>query len=229
MTSLEFLRSCCDPNPKSDPDAARLEPRDFAAQVREVLHLVDPFELRGKRLCALRLDRGLVHAAGVVVAELLLIRARSRLLLRQLLEDLPHRRPVALGELRERPPRRVLRRDRVLLEPAAVGVLVERLAGVGGGVHVARDRVRGRRQRPPPASHGSNWRSGRAPRSAIPPAPRRQSARSRRAGASGEKGLKDSCFGSSRACFVDSVCESYNAGRGRREAAPPRVVSQFEK
>src|SRR5450759_977131 len=121
---------------EEDADSVSLKPRNLGAEVRNVLYLVDPRELRGERLCPLRLDGGLVHAARVEVAKLLLVGARGGLLFRELLQYPMHRLAISLRELGKRPPARVFGRNRVLLHPAAVGVLVEVLARFRRRVHV---------------------------------------------------------------------------------------------
>src|SRR4029079_13464508 len=57
-----------------DADPLRLQPPDFGPQSGGVLNRFDAGELRLDRLEIVRLDRRLVHARGVEVAELALLR-----------------------------------------------------------------------------------------------------------------------------------------------------------
>src|SRR5262249_26240474 len=106
---------------------------------RKVLDVVDPVELRRDPFDAELLDLGLVHAGAVEVAELLLVRAGLRgLVRRELLEDPPKGVLIVLAQLFEGAPPRAVRRNRILLEPSSVGVLVEVGTGLRRGVHVRR-------------------------------------------------------------------------------------------
>src|SRR5207245_2934701 len=98
--------------------------RDLGAELLPFLELRDPLELGRERLGALRLDRRLVHARAVEVAELLLLAPRRRLRLRQALEDRVERLAIPLGQLGEGSPARELRGHGVLLHPAARGEAV---------------------------------------------------------------------------------------------------------
>ena len=95
---------------------------------------------------ALLLDRGLVHAGRVVVADFLVHRAALGIRRRRRLEDLAQRRLVALGQLVEASVAGAIGGHRVALEPSAAGELVEVVAGLdgtveGGGIE-ARHRAR---------------------------------------------------------------------------------------
>src|SRR5262249_56248462 len=106
----------------------RLETRHFRFEFGEALDFLDPSELGFDRAGSGGFDRSLVHAARVEIAELLLFRARGIFLLRELLQYLAQRLTVSVGELGKRAPSGELGRDRVLLQPASVGVLVEIVA-----------------------------------------------------------------------------------------------------
>ncbi len=73
---------------------------DELGQIARATQAGDPSELRLQRTQAEPLDRRLVHAARVVVADLLLRPVRSR---RRLLEHAPEELVVALGQLRNAP------------------------------------------------------------------------------------------------------------------------------
>ncbi len=135
--------------------AHRLQAADLGAQARHVLDRVDPGELGRNGSEAVGLDRRLVHAGAVEVAELALLGSGGRGFVGgQPLEDRVQVLQVALPQLVEGSPARAVRGDRVLLQPAAVGVLVEIHAGLGAGVHVGDDQG-------PRARGGGLWRGGR--------------------------------------------------------------------
>src|SRR5262249_12847588 len=107
-------------------DAAKLLAGDLGLERRERLDRIDAIDFGPQRLDAGGLDRRLVHAGAVEIAELPSVRAgRGPLVRRGVLEDRAQRLAVALLDLIERPPRGVLRRYGVLLQPAADRVLVE--------------------------------------------------------------------------------------------------------
>src|SRR5262249_57466822 len=81
-------------------------------------------------------DGGFVHTAGVEVAKLLLIRARRVRLMDEPFENRTQCLTIPVGQLGERSPSRVLRRDRVLLQPASVGIGVEVCTSGGRRIHV---------------------------------------------------------------------------------------------
>jgi hypothetical protein len=97
----------------------------------------DALQVRFQRLGAARLDGLFVHARTEVIADLLLAGAAAVLALRQVLEDAPQVATVFLRQLAVHRPARLVGRDRVVLHPAAAGVLVEVDAGVGAAVHRA--------------------------------------------------------------------------------------------
>ena len=111
--------------------------------------------MRRERRGPLRLDRRLVHVAGVVIANRALVRSRgrragrarvehlARSLLRQVEEIRPSARAAAIG------------RDLGSLEPRAVGVLEEIVAGRDGRIHAGAVDVMRRRRR------GRGGRGGR--------------------------------------------------------------------
>src|ERR1043165_1664623 len=109
---------------------------------------VDAVKLRLERRVAGLLDGRLVHAARVVVGELLLVAARLEVLpLGQVFENQVELFRVGVAQLLEAPPARVGGGDRVLRNPPAVGALVEVLAGPDAGGETrefeARERVAG--------------------------------------------------------------------------------------
>jgi hypothetical protein len=109
---------------------------DETLEPLHVRHLVDAREVGREGLGAQRLARGLVHAGGVEVADLLVDRAGLGAgLLRRLFEYLVQRLAVVLREDVEAAPRGEGRGNLGRLQPAAVGVLVEVVAGRGRLVH----------------------------------------------------------------------------------------------
>ena len=95
---------------------------------------LDQVELAADRVEAGGLDGGGVHGGGEVVAQLAVdVVDRG---LGRLLDDPVEDRLVADADLLERAPRAVARRDRVGVDPAAVGEAVEVVAGVDRGVAI---------------------------------------------------------------------------------------------
>ena len=164
-------------------DSPLLEARDLLLERSLVVNRGDPVELSLERRDPGRLDRGLIHAAPVEVGELSLLGPRRRRrpggeLLQGLVQDLA----VPLVQLVERAPARVIGRHRVLLQPPAVGVLVEVAAGGHARIHVpgiksTRGRGCGAAAAPSPARRRRPARS-RSSRPGEDPSPDRASNRS---------------------------------------------------
>ena len=106
-------------------DALRVPRVDERDDVFLRLQRVDLREVGLDRVVTGLLDARLIHRRGVEVADLLRVGARLGGFLRALLEDLLEEVQVALAHLVADAPGRVLGRDRVGVEPAAVGVAVE--------------------------------------------------------------------------------------------------------
>ena len=115
-----------------------LEPRDLGLQGRDVLDRGDTRELVFERPRALRFDRGLVHAARPEVAELALLGAFGAGVCGEPFQNLMEGLPVALVQLVERAPARVVGGNGIGLEPASHRVLIEVLARSRALVHVRR-------------------------------------------------------------------------------------------
>ena len=105
--------------------------RDFDFELGDALDALDAAKLRLERLESLSFDRGLVHAARVEVADLLLVRALGRHpIFRRPLQNLAQDLAVPLLELAEPAPTGVLGRYGIFRQPSAVGVFVEVGAGL---------------------------------------------------------------------------------------------------
>ena len=105
---------------------------EFGRQLRFVGELANAVEFgRESRESAL-FDALLVHAGGVVVADLAGDGVAARVGFRGGFEDLAQRLLVALVEFVEAPPARLVGWNRIALQPVAAGVLVEILARVRG-------------------------------------------------------------------------------------------------
>jgi hypothetical protein len=121
-------------------------------------------EVRVERRGPEALDGPFIHARHEVVADLLLGRVPPRGLLRELVEDAPEESLVVLAELAEHVPARLVRRQRVVLDPAAARVLVEIHARIGvaiHGVHVEARCVRERGERRFLGRHGAGGEENR--------------------------------------------------------------------
>src|SRR5207302_6058670 len=112
-------------------DAETLLVCDFDFELGDALDALDAAKLRLERLESLGFDRGLVHAARVEVADLLLVRALGRHpIFRRPLQNLAQELAVPLLELAEPAPTGVLGRYGIFRQPSAVGVFVEVRAGL---------------------------------------------------------------------------------------------------
>ena len=109
---------------------------DHLLHVGCVLHRVDLGEQRGQRLHTRRIDRGLIHARRVVIADLLLDAAPRPVALGQLFEDVAETLLVDLAGLPSPAPSLHRRRDRVGGPPGAVGELEEIAARIGGAIEI---------------------------------------------------------------------------------------------
>src|SRR4029077_11059980 len=90
---------------KKRPDAHALQPGDFRLKLRSAANSVNPPKLCFKRFRPGGIDLLLVHAAGVKIAYLLLIGARSRLgICRRCLQNLVKRLTVSFGKFVEASP-----------------------------------------------------------------------------------------------------------------------------
>ena len=110
---------------------------DDGRNVVHTLGLGDALEVARERPSALFLDPLQIHGGGVEIPDLLPVAPLLGILVgRGLLQNLLEQHEVALPHLVRDAPDAVLIRDRVVLQPLAVGVLVEILTGVDRGVHV---------------------------------------------------------------------------------------------
>ena len=142
--------------------AHAVEVRDCARQAGEVGDGVDPGHGRRERLDVRLLDRLLIHAGCIEIAEVLREGLVGRGLGHVALQDLLERRLVLLADGVEAAPPRLVVGDGVGLDPAAARVLEEVVAGL----HAAVDR---RELHPPGRLHGGGAlrcrRGGRGRRS----------------------------------------------------------------
>src|SRR5690242_15416926 len=104
-------------------------------QVTFVLDTSDPVELWLQRRRSLPFDGILIHAGGVVIADLLVYRAAFRIVCRSFLENVAKDKAIALGQFSVAAIGTLICRDWILLEPSAAGVLIEIPAGIGALVH----------------------------------------------------------------------------------------------
>src|ERR1035441_3179941 len=77
----------------------------------------------------------LVHAGVVIVADLLVVGRTAGIVGRGLVQNVAQDQLIAFVQLVEPAPFRLVRRNRIVLDPVAAGVLVEIVAGIGGLVH----------------------------------------------------------------------------------------------
>ena len=117
-------------------NAARVQLGDHVEQARLVLHRIHPLQIRRDRRRAPRLDRRLVHAGRIVVADLLLERAVRHTRLPGVLEDRGEPLLVVLAHLVVAPEPRLVGRQRVARAPAAAGELVEVHTRVGSAIEL---------------------------------------------------------------------------------------------
>ena len=96
----------------------------------------DAVELRLERRDSFLIDRLLVHARGIVVADLLHHRTALRIIRRRFFENVVQYREIVLVDLREAVPRRIIRRNGIVLDPVAAGELIEVHTRIGGFVEV---------------------------------------------------------------------------------------------
>ena len=103
-------------------------------QLLGILQFVDTIELGLEDRDAFLVDGGLVHAGGIVVTNLLLVCECAS-------DRPPNIAPgscagslVAIFQLVETAPTRLIRRDRMVLHPIAAGELIEISAGVSGAI-----------------------------------------------------------------------------------------------
>ena len=82
------------------------------------------------RFCSGCLDRSLIHARRIKIADQSNIASGFSLLLCRFFENIVQHVPVALGKYIETSPSRLRRRDLGILYPSAVGKLKEIVAGV---------------------------------------------------------------------------------------------------
>ena len=133
--------------------ALQLLARHQRGQGPDRAQMRDGIEVRLKRESLGLLDGAFVHAGVEVVPNLLLDGAASLGLLGRLIEDAPQKQLVVVGELRVDVPVRLVRRDGVLLDPCAAGVVEEVRAGVDRAVHGSR--IQARRVGEPGKGRGS--------------------------------------------------------------------------
>src|SRR6266403_771977 len=93
---------------------------DLLQHILSSFHAVDLGQLVLQRLCPHRFDRFLVHATGVIIADLFRI-GLIALCFRRFLRDRVERVVVVLDQLIETAPARIFRRNFGALDPAAVG------------------------------------------------------------------------------------------------------------
>ncbi len=123
------------PESKQSAHALRMQIRNRADQILPRLDRSDPLHLRLDRLRAQRVDVGLVHAGGIVVANLLHHRVAFGTGHRGLFEDGMQDVVVALLQFIEASPARLVSGDGILRHPSAACVLVKVDTRIGPEIH----------------------------------------------------------------------------------------------
>ena len=116
-------------------DAIVVQLADEHRQLRFVLERSNAFQHRLQRGRPLGVDAGLVHAGVVIVADLLVVGRTAGIVGRGLIENIAQDQLIAFVQFVEPAPFRLVRRNGIVLDPVAAGVLVEIDARVGGLVH----------------------------------------------------------------------------------------------
>ena len=131
MTEVEFLKSCPELNSKRAPTPMRCRRAISSASCALSLSARDAVQLRLERLQTLGFDALLVHAGGIVVADL----ARDGVAIRRglggLLQDPRRTSRLRSASSEKRPQRDWSGGIGLFLIHVAAGVLVEVGAGVG--------------------------------------------------------------------------------------------------
>src|SRR6185437_12006420 len=120
---------------EGDVGAIHLQAGDLGGELGGGLDAGEQIELGLEGLGAGGIDRGLVHAGGVVVADLLGDGVFLGGVGAGVLENLVKGFAVALDQLGEGAPLDLIVGDGMLRHPGAASVLVEVLAGIGGGIN----------------------------------------------------------------------------------------------
>ena len=112
--------------------------RDFFKQIIAIFYCVDPFELILDRLDARGIDRFLIHATGIIVADFLNIRSGLwiDMTTRGFFRDLVQGVIVMLDELIKTAPARIFRRYLRVFDPTAIGVHKKVVLRFDGRIHV---------------------------------------------------------------------------------------------
>src|SRR5690349_19838 len=107
--------------------------RYFCLETRNIVNSRNATEFRIERLRSGGIDLFLVHATGIKIANLLLVRTRARLgISRRAFEDPAKFVAVSFGQFVEPSPTRVGRRDRILLQPFPVREIKKIITGFAG-------------------------------------------------------------------------------------------------
>ena len=104
-------------------------------------------QLRLDGASPLRVDSLLVHAGGIVIADLPRDGVALRVGLGGLFQDLAEHLALRSSELGKAPPARLVRGDRIALHPVAAGVLIEIGTRIAGLIHRADVEPEGRAAR----------------------------------------------------------------------------------
>ncbi len=125
--------------------ALAMQPHDLARQPFLRLDGRDALEIVLQRLRTGLLDGPFIHAAGVVIADLLFVEAAARTVDRRLLENVAHNILAALRKFVEAPPGGTVGGNRILRHPLAARVGIKVVAGVDALIeHVDRETQIGR-------------------------------------------------------------------------------------
>src|SRR5438552_15115194 len=112
--------------------------RDFFKQIIAILYCVDPFELILDRLDARGIDRFLIHATGIIVADFLNIRSGLwiDMTTRSFFRDLVQGIIVMLDELIKTAPARIFRRYLRVFDLTAISVHTKVVLRFDGSMRV---------------------------------------------------------------------------------------------
>ena len=124
------IKECANANP--------MQVRHFVHQARLALHGVDAVKFRLQYGYAFFIDGLFIHAGSVIVTDFLLVGGAAGRRLGCLFKNLMQHSAVVLCQLIEASPTGLVRGNRIVLQPAAAGILVKVLAGIRGLVQACK-------------------------------------------------------------------------------------------
>ena len=124
---------------KENRHACRVQMADELHQLIAIFQACDPIQFPGERLSPLLAQFGFVHRRQIKIAYLAAVFIeRAAVACAQLLDDCVQRASRFSSQyFGNAPPAAVFRRDRIVLDPVAVVVLVKVVAGTDGGIEVS--------------------------------------------------------------------------------------------